>query len=126
MSRSPALAAGGLRPGFRLWLADDGDQTAPFGPGRWRLLQAIERRGSLRAAAADLAISYRKAWGDLRTSECQLGIKLIEARRGGQGGGDTQLTEAGRAWLRAYDRFQASVEHAVAQAFADHFRELLP
>jgi molybdate transport system regulatory protein len=126
MSRTPGPAPGSLRPGFRLWLADAGEGIAPFGPGRWQLLQAIERCGSLRAAAADLAISYRKAWGDLRASERQLGIKLVETRRGGLGGGDTQLTLAGRDWLRAYDRFQASVERAVSRAFVAHFRDLLP
>ena len=57
-----------LHPGFRLWLSAE-DESSPFGQGRWQLLQAIEREGSLRAAAEDLEISYRKAWGDLKAAE---------------------------------------------------------
>ena len=113
-----------VQPGFRLWLAGD-DPSSPFGQGRWQLLQAIESEGSLRAAAAGLGISYRKAWGDLRATENMLGVKLIAAHRGGATGGQTQLTPEGRAWLRAYDRFHTRVERAVSSAFAASFKDLL-
>jgi molybdate transport system regulatory protein len=114
-----------LHAGFKLWLAGD-DDSSSFGQGRWQLLQAIEREGSLRAAAASLEISYRKAWGDLKASEAALGVKLIEARRGGAAGGDTRLTPEGRAWLRAYGRFRSQVAKAVSRAFATSFKDLRP
>ncbi len=125
MSRPADSGARGLRPGFKVWLIGD-DASSPIGRGRWQLLQAIEREGSLRAAAACLDISYRKAWGDLKAAEQSLGVKLIEARRGGASGGDTRLTPAGRAWLRAYGAFQARVSRAVERAFETTFKDLLP
>ncbi len=112
------------RPDFRLWLAGD-DESSPFGYGRWRLLQTIEREGSLRGAAGCLGISYRKAWGDLKATERALGVKLIESRRGGPAGGDTRLTPVGRAWLRAYEVFRSRVARAVSRAFDASFRDLI-
>lgn len=124
---APADGTGGgrLSPHFRLWLSDT-DQASPFGPGKGRLLAAIEREGSLRAAATTLGISYRKAWGDLRRAESALGVKLIDARRGGPDGGLTTLTDEGRRWLAAYQRFEGEVAAAVARAYAASFADLLP
>ncbi len=107
-----------LRPGFKVWLSTEEAQGA-FGGGKWRLLRAIEREGSLSAAAASLDISYRKAWGDLRKMEGALGVRFLERRRGGRDGGASQITETGRRWMKEYDRFHARVERAVGNAFED-------
>jgi len=125
VKRGARTAGGGLSPHVRLWLVTAGDAT-PFGQGRWLLLAAIDRTGSLRAAAAELGVSYRKAWGDLRKTEKALGVQLIETRRGGRDGGDTRLTANGRRWLVAYGRFRARVERSVMRAFAATFKDLQP
>lgn len=106
-----------IRPGFNLWLCGK-DPKEVFGRGKWRLLQAIDREGSLQAAALALGISYRKAWGDLRKVESALGVVFLERRRGGREGGETTLTEAGRKWLREYRQFHEEVERSVDRAFA--------
>jgi molybdate transport repressor ModE-like protein len=123
MNQADGTTHGRLSPRFRLWLVD-ADESAPFGHGKWQLLAAIEREGSLSAAAADLGISYRKAWGGLRRAEELLGVKLIETRRGGRDGGDTHLTADGQQWLRAYSRFRSRVERSVARAFDASFKDL--
>ncbi len=105
-----------FKAGFKLWLRGD-DPKEVFGGGKWRLLEAIRREGSLRAAAAKLGISYRKAWGDLRNAEDALGVTFLERRRGGSDGGESVLTDAGRKWLREYTRFHDRVEKAVDKAF---------
>ena len=114
-----------LSPRFRLWLCTEDDRS-PFGHGKWRLLAAIQREGSLSAAAASLDISYRKAWGDLRKAEDALGVKLITPHRGGAAGGGTGLTDEGRRWLEAYDRFEAEVATAVTHAYRASFAALRP
>ena len=81
-------------------------------------MEAIERQGSLRAAADALGMSYRKAWGDLRQAELALGVVFLSRRRGGSDGGESTLTDAGRKWLREYRRLHERVEKAVARAFA--------
>ena len=117
MSPRRASKRPGVKAGFKLWLCA-GDPKEVFGSGKWRLLEAIQRQGTLRAAAAALGISYRKAWGDLRKAEESLGVTFLERRRGGSDGGETLLTDEGRRWLREYGRFHSRVEKAVEKAFA--------
>ena len=56
-----------------------------FGPGVARLLRGIERTGSLQAAAAEMGMSYSKAWRILHTAERELGFLLVHRRAGGTG-----------------------------------------
>jgi len=116
--------AGHLHPRFKLWISSN-EAEGVFGDGKWRLLQAIEREGSLTAASQALGISYRKAWGDLRKAERCLGVTFLERRRGGSGGGKTTVTETGRKWLAAYTRFRSDVERVTAEAFESHFAQVL-
>jgi molybdate transport system regulatory protein len=106
-----------LTPKFKLWLNGRGCEGV-FGDGKWRLLEHIEARESLRAASAALHISYRKAWGDLKKAQAALGIVLIEQQRGGRCGGRTVLTEQGKRWLDAYGRCRRDIEAAVQASFA--------
>ena len=111
-------------PNCKLWMSNPTAEGV-FGDGRWQLLAAIREHGSLQQACRELGISYRKAWGDLRKSEKELGITFLEKHRGGTGGGNTSLTQAGEHWLEAYTRFRAEVEQSVTEAFSCHIRPLL-
>ena len=99
--RSVRRKGGGLKPRFKLWLSSE-DAEGVFGDGKWRLLEAVQREGSLSTAARSLGISYRKAWGDIQKAEKYLGTELITKRRGGTEGGGASLTEKGRKWMKAY------------------------
>lgn len=110
-----------LSPKFKLWLSTPAAEGV-FGDGKWRLLRAIDRTGSLSAAAKSLGMSYRKAWGDLQKAERYLDIRLSERTRGGRAGGSTRLTAAGRIWMEAYSRFRSRVEQAVAEAYRMHLQ----
>ena len=113
-----------LRARFKLWLSTK-DADGVFGDGKWRLLKAIESKGSLKAASETLKISYRKAWGDLNQAEDGLGIALVEKRRGGQFGGRTGLTDRGKKWVEAYTKFRSDIEKAVEKACEKYIRELV-
>ena len=67
-----------------------------FGPGPAALLEATDRLGSLRAAAAEADMAYSKAWTSLRSCEQALGIPLLEREAGGRRGGGSHLTREGR------------------------------
>jgi molybdate transport system regulatory protein len=112
-----------LRPRVKLWL-DSEDIQGVFGGGKYRLLESIEATGSLRAASEALHISYRKAWGDLRKAQAALGVVLIEQHRGGRLGGRTVLTDQGRRWLQAYDRFRRDVEAVMQTSFERFSRQV--
>ena len=112
-----------LHPRFKLWLSTE-DARGVLGDGKWRLLQAVGREGSLQAASKSLGISYRKAWGDLKKAQAGLGVALVEKQRGGRTGGQTTLTAQGKKWLKAYTRLRRDVEKTVATAYHTHFRGL--
>ncbi|MHC4295640.1 MAG: winged helix-turn-helix domain-containing protein [Planctomycetota bacterium] len=112
-----------LQPRFKLWISSSDDEGV-FGDGKWRLLMAIEREGSLRAASEAMGISYRKAWGDLQKAERCLGTPLLERLRGGTGGGRTTLTAAGKQWIAAYGRFRRDLERAMKTTYEKHVAAL--
>jgi len=100
---------------LHLWLERSGGTV--FGMGRLQLLERIETCGSLKAAAEDLGMSYRAAWGKLKASEEALGIALVEKVGGNKSG--CRLTQEGIALAGAYRTWFAEVErHAVSRAGA--------
>lgn len=113
-----------LKVRFKLWLNTQSAEGV-FGDGKWRLLKAIDSKGSLSAAAEALGISYRKAWGDLKKAQEALNIALVEKQRGGILGGQTTLTEQGKKWVKAYTRFRDDTEKAVEKAYEKHIRKLV-
>jgi len=107
-----------ITPRFKLWL-ESGKTASVFGDGKWKLLNEINNTGSLSAAAENLGVSYRKAWGDIRKTERALKVKLLDRHRGGKDGGQTRLTDEGKKWLREYGRFQEAVDTAVRAGYQD-------
>lgn len=101
----------------KIWIEAGGEHV--FGPGRAALLEAIDREGSIQAAAGKMGLSYRHAWTMLRTSEQRWGKKLIETTRGGRGGGGARLTEPGRALLRAFRRIEPRLEKLLEKGQAE-------
>ena len=80
-----------LRIRSKIWLEVDGQSF--LGDGRYRLLLAVQRNGSINAAARDLGMSYRKVWAQLQAMENSAPFPIIERRIGGKGGGSSQLTD---------------------------------
>jgi len=112
-----------LKARFKLWLSTKNTEGV-FGDGKWRLLKAIESKGSLSAASKYLHISYRKAWGDLKKAEESLGISLVDKHRGGLAGGQTTLSKQGKKWIKAYERYRRDIGKAVEKAYLKHIKRL--
>jgi molybdate transport system regulatory protein len=110
------------RPAVRtkVWFVQHGKRI--FGPGLARLLQTLAEHGTLRAAAVQCAVSYRHAWGLLRTAERQFGQPLVRRQPGGTGGGRTTLTEEGRRLLVVFHKVNREVERFADRAFARHWK----
>ena len=97
------------RPAYKLWL--ETDEGHVFGPGVYSLLRKIEEKGTLKEAAASLGMSYRYAWGLIKKAEEKLGEPLISATKGGRhGGGNTEITELGRRYIRDFERFRRMLD----------------
>jgi len=86
----------------------------PFGPGKVRLLELIEKEGSIRAAASAMNMSYRHAWLLLQAVEDTFGAPVIATSTGGSRGGGARLTELGRKLVERYRSIEAHAARAAA------------
>jgi len=112
------MAASEMKVMYKVWLDCDGKA---FGEGPDRLLQRVETTGSLHKAAAEMKMSYRKAWLMLHAMEKRLGFLLLERKVGGVSGGGSHLTPEARKFMKRYEAFRQEVEGALQGIYAKHF-----
>jgi molybdate transport system regulatory protein len=96
-----------------------------MGPGRAELLAHIEAQGSIAAAGRQMGMSYKRAWVLVETMNATFQQPLVEAVKGGAGGGGAGLTETGRRVLAAYRGVLESLTPAGA-AFLAELKDALP
>lgn len=92
-----------------------------FGPGPMRLLEGVQKYGSLQKAAEEMGMAYSKAWKTIRQIESEWGFKLIYRKVGGMGGGSSRLTAEGEDLLARYKSMQQEIELAAQEAFQKYF-----
>ena len=100
----------------KVWIDDDHDKVI-FGSGRVRMLEAIDRLGSMNKAAKELKMSYRALWGRIKSTEARIGAKMLITRPGGGKGNGSILTHTGNQLLRNYKLLSDSVVEQADQAF---------
>jgi molybdate transport system regulatory protein len=105
---------------FKLWLTDE--EGKAFGPGPAQLLACVDETGSLRQAAAQLRMSYNKAWWNIRTMEKRLGYSLLTRTVGGNAGGGSTLTPEGRDLLDRYRALEEEAAQVLGELVAKHFQ----
>ncbi|WP_298289260.1 LysR family transcriptional regulator [Thiomonas sp.] len=99
-------------------------QGTAIGPGKAALLEALERTGSISAAGRELDMSYRRAWLLIHSVNQAYKQPLVEASKGGAGGGGAQLTPLGREVLSIYRRMERKALRAI-QADLETLEKLL-
>ncbi len=99
---------------YTIWIKDENGADI-IGDDKFLMLKTIREEGSLKTAAEKLHISYRKAWGDLKTCEDLLGFPLLEKQRGGADGGRTLLTDEGIRFITLYESMHNEFQVAVTE-----------
>lgn len=99
-------------------------QGTALGPGKAALLEALERTGSISAAGRELNMSYRRAWLLIHSVNQAYKEPLVEASKGGAGGGGAILTPLGREVLSIYRRMERKALRAI-QPDLDVLQKLL-
>ncbi|MGI5940180.1 MAG: winged helix-turn-helix domain-containing protein [Thermoleophilia bacterium] len=102
----------------KIWLEYRG---RAFGDGPARLLDGVRQMGSLRKAAAELGMSYNKAWRILNAAEKRLGFSLLDRSVGGASGGGSRLTPQAEDLSVRYRGLMADATQAMEVIFERHF-----
>ena len=104
---------------FRIRISDG--ELIAVGPGKVALLEAIDKTGSITAAAKSLDMSYRRAWVLLDELNRSLRHAAVDSAKGGAAGGGSVLTDAGRELVSLY----RTIESKAAVAGRPEIRRLM-
>jgi molybdate transport system regulatory protein len=104
-----------LKPRHKLWLNWDG--AFLMGPRYLRFLDAVERRGTIRAAGREVGWSYRTCLNRIREMERVLGAKVLATSRGGARGGGARLTGEARRLVKLFERWRREAIRSSDVAF---------
>jgi molybdate transport system regulatory protein len=102
----------GIVSDTRLTLRVDFGSSRSIGPGKIRLLEAIDRTGSISQAGRRLGMSYRRAWLLIDDMNRCFRHAVVSARPGGSQGGGAVLTEFGAELVRDYRAIETAAEVA--------------
>ncbi len=78
---------------------------------------------SIRQACLHMALSYQKAWNMINTLEKEVGYEVVERKRGGAKGGETNLTEKGTSLILAFQKYQEELHNISLSLFEKFFKE---
>jgi molybdate transport system regulatory protein len=91
-----------------------------LGPGKIRLLEAIDKTGSISEASRELGMSYPRAWRLVDDLKSSFRGALVKPQRGGASGGGAALAPFGKKLVKLYRGIEAEAFSAVR----GHLREL--
>ncbi|MEO6149367.1 MAG: ModE family transcriptional regulator [Mucilaginibacter sp.] len=77
----------------RIWMEVNSGKV--LGHGRVELLERIQASGSIRQAALQMKMSYKQAWDLVNHINSNFESPIVISHRGGKGGGNAVVTEAG-------------------------------
>ena len=107
-----------LKANGRIWI--DSEESAFLGYGRIELLEKIKELGSIRKAASEMKMSYQQAWQLIDQINHKIEEPLVVSHRGGKGGGQAVLTEAGEQAILQFNEFNNAF-----QKFLESYTKIL-
>jgi molybdate transport system regulatory protein len=103
----------------RLPLRGDFGSGRALGPGKVRLLEAIEKTGSISQAGRALGMSYRRAWLLVDDMNNCFRDAVISAQPGGAHGGGATLTRFGQQLIERYRAIETDATDAARKHLND-------
>jgi len=101
-------------PRASVWFERSG--THLLGDAEVRLLEAIERAGSIKEAAKGVGMSYRTAWARIQQLDRALGAPAVESHAGGPRGGTSTLTAEARDLVKRHADLRRRVVELLERA----------
>jgi molybdate transport system regulatory protein len=105
---------------IRLTVRVDFGSGRALGPGKIRLLEAIDRTGSISEAGRSLKMSYRRAWLLVDDMNGCFRDPVVATKPGGAHGGGAELTPLGQELIKKYRLIEAEATAAAGP----HLRRL--
>ena len=99
----------------RIWISTDSGMY--LGRGRIRLLQEIDRLGSIAKAAEAMEMSYKKAWKLIKSMNEASPSPLLEKKIGGTGGGGSELTDEGKRVVELFNQLEKDQQASLDKRF---------
>lgn len=103
----------------KIWIQSP-DGKVVFGQGRYRILDAVQRTGSMQAAAKELQMSYRAVWMRIRVSEECIGKQLVV--REGKG---SRLTPFAENLLKQFKRLNMIIRQEADELYENMLSDSL-
>ena len=100
----------------KLYLTDDKGEKF-MGIGVLWLLEKTDELGSLLKAAKDMTISYTKAYNMIKRLEEELGLAVLERKKGGVSRDGACLTAFGKELVKLYRTFQLAAKERVMEPY---------
>ena len=95
-----------------------------LGPGKVDLIEAIQRSGSISAAARNMGMSYRRAWLLVDALNHMFSEPVVLTASGGTRGGGAVVTEFGKGVADAYRRIEERTRSAILEELSPFDRTL--
>ena len=95
-----------------------------IGSGKADILEAVADTGSISAAARRMKMSYRRAWLLIDTMNRCFREPVVDAAKGGKGGGGAEITAFGLRVLKEFRNIEAAAMRSVNAAMP-RFAKLL-
>lgn len=109
-----------FQPHCKVWLERGGTN---YGDGLYYLLLNVRDHGSISRAAKLMNMSYRAAWGKIKTAEKNWGFRLVNTQVGGDSGGGASLTEEGIKLLESYGEYRRKMDLAAVRIYQECFED---
>ena len=103
----------------KIWI-ENPEGKVVFGLGRYRILDAVARHGSMHAAAKELRMSYRAVWMRVRVSEERIGKALVVRE-----GNGSRLTPFAEHLMKQFRRLQTIVKKESDEVYEELMRASL-
>jgi molybdate transport repressor ModE-like protein len=88
-----------------------------------KLLESLGETGNAHKSCTALGISYSLCWKLLAKLEKWAGYPMTRRRQGGRGGGRTDLTPKGKAFLKKHNAFMLECRAAVQKKYKKYWKQ---
>ncbi len=102
----------------KIWIEDENGETV-LGAGQLEILNVINDKGSISAAARAMNMGYRSMWGKLKKIEKRIGKPLLIRKKGGASGGNSILTFEAKIMVDKFKQLQHEISKSAEKIFKE-------